>query len=39
VLVQEVLSRLGERFDVTTEDVTTAVEQVVFKLPRALVTD
>jgi 4-hydroxy-3-methylbut-2-en-1-yl diphosphate reductase len=39
VLVQEVLSRLAERFDVTTQDVTTAVEQVVFKLPRALVTD
>jgi 4-hydroxy-3-methylbut-2-en-1-yl diphosphate reductase len=36
VLVQEVLSHLGERFDVTTRDITTAVEQVVFKLPRAL---
>lgn len=39
VLVQEVLARLGEHFVVTTEDVTTAVEQVVFKLPRALVVD
>lgn len=39
VLVQEVLSRLSERFDVTSEDVTTAVEQVVFKLPRALVSN
>jgi 4-hydroxy-3-methylbut-2-enyl diphosphate reductase len=39
VLVQEVLSHLGERFDITTRDITTAVEQVVFKLPRALTTD
>ncbi len=39
VLVQEVLARLGERFTVSTEDVTTAVEQVVFKLPRALVAE
>jgi 4-hydroxy-3-methylbut-2-enyl diphosphate reductase len=39
VLVQEVLTRLGERFDVSTENVTTAVEQVVFKLPRALVPE
>ena len=39
VLVQEVLSRLGERYAVTTENVTTAVEQVVFKLPRALVAE
>ena len=39
VLVQEVLARLGERFSVSTEDVTTAVEQVVFKLPRALVAE
>ncbi len=37
VLVQEVLSHLAERFTVTTENITTAVEQVVFKLPRALV--
>jgi hypothetical protein len=34
-----VLTRLGERFDVSTENVTTAVEQVVFKLPRALVPE
>ena len=36
VLVQEVLARLRERFAVTVEEVTTAVEDVVFKLPRAL---
>ena len=39
LLVQEVLSRLGERFTVSTDNVTTAVEQVVFKLPRALVAE
>ena len=37
VLVQEVLDALRCRFDVTMEEVTTANEQVVFKLPRALV--
>ncbi|PZU48941.1 MAG: 4-hydroxy-3-methylbut-2-enyl diphosphate reductase [Sphingomonas sp.] len=37
VLVQEVLDALRCRFDVTVEEVTTATEQVVFKLPRALV--
>ena len=37
VLVQEVLAALSARFEVTSEDITTAVEQVVFKLPRALV--
>ena len=37
VLVQEVLSHLADRFTVASEDITTAVEQVVFKLPRALV--
>ena len=37
VLVQEVLAHIAERFTVTTENITTAVEQVVFKLPRALV--
>jgi 4-hydroxy-3-methylbut-2-enyl diphosphate reductase len=36
VLVQEVLSRLGERFHIAQESITTAVEDVVFKLPRAL---
>jgi len=36
VLVQEVLSRLGERFQIAQESITTAVEDVVFKLPRAL---
>jgi 4-hydroxy-3-methylbut-2-en-1-yl diphosphate reductase len=39
LLVQEVLSRLDERFTVSTDNVTTAVEQVVFKLPRALVAE
>ncbi len=39
VLVQEVLAALSTRFAVTSEDVTTAVEQVVFKLPRALVAE
>lgn len=37
VLVQEVLTHLADRFNVTRENITTAVEQVVFKLPRALV--
>jgi len=36
VLVQEVLAHLATRFTVTVEEVTTAVEDVVFKLPRAL---
>jgi 4-hydroxy-3-methylbut-2-enyl diphosphate reductase len=39
VLVQEVLASLAERFAVSSENVTTAVEQVVFKLPRALVSE
>ena len=39
VLVQEVLARLADRFTITSENITTAVEQVVFKLPRALVAD
>nr|WP_310525290.1 4-hydroxy-3-methylbut-2-enyl diphosphate reductase [Polymorphobacter sp.] len=39
VLVQEVLAALGTHFTVTTENITTAVEQVVFKLPRALVVE
>jgi 4-hydroxy-3-methylbut-2-enyl diphosphate reductase len=37
VLVQEVLDALKARFDVLVEEVTTATEEVVFKLPRALV--
>ncbi|MBC7505997.1 MAG: 4-hydroxy-3-methylbut-2-enyl diphosphate reductase [Sandarakinorhabdus sp.] len=37
VLVQEVLANIGARYTVTSENITTAVEQVVFKLPRALV--
>jgi 4-hydroxy-3-methylbut-2-enyl diphosphate reductase len=36
VLVQEVLAAMGARFAVTSESITTAVEDVVFKLPRAL---
>jgi 4-hydroxy-3-methylbut-2-en-1-yl diphosphate reductase len=36
VLVQEVLAALNARFTVTSENITTAVEEVVFKLPRAL---
>ncbi len=38
LLVQEVLDALRARFDVAVEEVTTAVEQVTFKLPRALAT-
>ncbi|MBB5689190.1 4-hydroxy-3-methylbut-2-enyl diphosphate reductase [Roseomonas alkaliterrae] len=34
VLVQEVLARLRERFAVTTEEVTVAVETVTFRAPR-----
>ncbi|MEO3473012.1 4-hydroxy-3-methylbut-2-enyl diphosphate reductase [Roseomonas sp. CAU 1739] len=33
LLVQEVVDRLRERFDVTTEDVTVAIEDVIFRLP------
>ncbi len=36
VLVQEVLAALNERYTVKSENITTAVEEVVFKLPRAL---
>ncbi len=36
VLVEEVLARLAERFDVVREEVTVAVEDVIFRLPRAL---
>ena len=36
VLVQEVLGLLATRYQVTTREVTTAVEDVVFKLPRSL---
>ncbi len=38
VLVQEVVDRLRERFDVTTEEVTVAVEDVVFRVPRMRAT-
>ena len=36
VLVQGVIDRLGERFDVTVEEVDAARETVTFKLPKAL---
>ncbi|MEM7443584.1 MAG: 4-hydroxy-3-methylbut-2-enyl diphosphate reductase [Pseudomonadota bacterium] len=36
VLVDEVIKACGERFEVTVEEVTTARENVVFKLPRVL---
>jgi 4-hydroxy-3-methylbut-2-enyl diphosphate reductase len=34
LLVQEVVDRLRERFDVTTEEVTVAVEDIIFRVPR-----
>jgi 4-hydroxy-3-methylbut-2-enyl diphosphate reductase len=36
LLVQELLTAVSDRFAVATESITTAVEEVVFKLPRAL---
>ena len=39
VLVQGVIDRLGETFDVTVEEVDTVRETVSFKLPRALTTE
>jgi 4-hydroxy-3-methylbut-2-enyl diphosphate reductase len=33
LLVQEVVERLRDRFDVTTEEVTVALEDVIFRLP------
>ena len=39
VLVEEVLERLRERFAVTVEEVTVAVEDVVFRLPRGLAAE
>jgi 4-hydroxy-3-methylbut-2-en-1-yl diphosphate reductase len=36
VLVEEVIARLSERFAVTTEEITVAVEDVIFKLPAPL---
>ncbi|MFA7439668.1 MAG: 4-hydroxy-3-methylbut-2-enyl diphosphate reductase [Sphingomonadaceae bacterium] len=38
VLVQEVLDALRQRYTVTVKEVTTATEDVVFKLPRALLS-
>jgi 4-hydroxy-3-methylbut-2-enyl diphosphate reductase len=34
ILVQEVVDRLRERFAVTTEEVTVAVEDIIFRVPR-----
>ncbi|MBP0466845.1 4-hydroxy-3-methylbut-2-enyl diphosphate reductase [Roseomonas sp. PWR1] len=34
LLVQEVVERLRERFDVTTEEVVVAVEDIIFRVPR-----
>ena len=39
ILVREVVEHLATRFDVTEEEVTTATEAMVFKLPRALMAD
>jgi 4-hydroxy-3-methylbut-2-enyl diphosphate reductase len=36
ILVEEVVARLAERFDVVCEEVIVATEDVVFRLPRAL---
>lgn len=38
VLVDEIIQTLNERFDTTVETITTAEENVAFKLPRALRT-
>ena len=38
VLVQGLIDRLAEAFDVTVEEVDTVRETVSFKLPRALVS-
>lgn len=38
VLVQEVIDAVRARFEVTVQEVTTATEEVVFKLPRALIS-
>lgn len=38
ILVQEVLDALRDRFQLAIQEITTATEDVVFKLPRALVT-
>ena len=36
ILVQEVLAELAQRYTVTRREITTAVEDVVFKLPKSL---
>ena len=36
VLVREVVEKLAERFSITEEEISTATESMVFKLPRAL---
>ena len=35
-LVEEILDAMGERFELTIETVTTATEDVTFKIPRVL---
>ena len=35
-LVEEIIDALRERFDITIETVTTATEDVTFKIPRVL---
>ena len=39
LLVQEVITALTARYEIASETITTAVEQVVFKLPRALTVE
>jgi 4-hydroxy-3-methylbut-2-enyl diphosphate reductase len=39
ILVRELVDLLATRFDVTEEEVTTATENMVFKLPRALLVN
>ncbi len=39
VLVEEVIAAMRERYDVTVEEVVTATEDVVFKLPRVLAAE
>jgi 4-hydroxy-3-methylbut-2-en-1-yl diphosphate reductase len=39
ILVEEVIDAARARFDVTVEELRTATENVVFKLPKALIED
>ena len=38
VLVEEVIERLRERYDLTIQEIVVAEEKVIFKLPAALAT-